>query len=196
MLLLTYQGVWVDTSLRHPEPFTILAPKNLQEACAWNPAWPFGLWDTTFYGYPKFRLTLLDSRFVIAGGQEVTFLDNHGNWKTSHPAEVLYPRYQVGPEYSGRYVLEMWRPAAWYYEHGFANPARAIDYSPAGVGVRKIEPVWVEGGWEAIMNGLESPLTFGRDSSQEGIKTAIWLVHLLFKQQLEPQPKPMNREQF
>ena len=155
--------------------------------------WPFPLWNTTIYGFPRFRLVLLSSRFQIAGGLEINFHDDHGNLRTARPAEVFFPRYHVGPNYWGTYALEMWRPAAWYYEHGFASPTRAREYTPAGNSVRNLEPVWVDGGWEAIWNGPEMPLVFTRNVSTDLIEWAIWAVHLKFRMDLAYKPKPPTR---
>ncbi len=159
--------------------------------------WPFPLWNTTIYGFPRFRLALVSSRFQIAGGLEINFHDDSGNLRTARPAEVFFPRYHVGPNYWGTYALEMWRPAAWYFEHGFASPTNAREYTPAGNSVRNLEPVWADGGWEAIWNGPEMPLVFTRNVSTELIEWAIWALHLVFEQQLNAmkaiQPKAPTR---
>ncbi len=197
MLRLTYEGGWVDSSARHPESFTALAPPSLNRACGWNPLWPVPLWDTTIYGYPRFRLVLLSSRYQISGGLEIHFHDKSGNLQTIRPAEVFLPRYHVRPSFWGTYALEMWRPAYWYFTHGFASPAQAMEYTPAGSGVRSLEPVWEAGGWEAIWNGMESPMVFTRDVSTDLIEWSIWVLHLKFMQQIEAmkpiQPKKPTR---
>lgn len=195
MLLLTYRGCWVETSAQHPESFTLHAPDTLQRECIWFPLWPCPLWETAFYGYPRFRVVLVDSRFQIAGSQQVTFLDDHGNWRTCHPAEVLIPRYRVGPEWCGRYILEMWRPAAWYFKEGYADPAKAVIHGPNGKGIRRREPVWDQGAWEAIENG-GLPLWFNRDVSGDMIRWAIWCLHRKFDRDLRAKPKVLSQTEY
>lgn len=179
MFMLRYGGGWVETSHRHPEAFTKLAPQGLQDQCAWNPLWHCNLWDTSIYGYPRFRLALLDSRYTIGGGMMVTIKTPEGGVRQTTPNEVFYPLYLVPKPYMGTYVLEMWRPPAWFYEQGFASP-KAFEHDAVGRAWRNVEPVWPEGGWVGIWKAPESPLVFTRDVSTDLIRWALYVVHLRF----------------
>jgi hypothetical protein len=179
MRLMTYSGLWVEASARHPEAFMELAPPHLQEACRWNPQWSFPLWNTTLYGYPRFRLALLGSRYAISGGPEVAEVDQHGNHKPVQELhEFLMPRYVVQPEYHELYLLEMWRPPAWYYENGFGGQ---LEYSETGTGFHNLEPVFASGGWEGMEWRLNQPFAFPRDvppyGEEPSIEWAMWAVH-------------------
>ena len=137
------------------------------------------MWDTTLYGRPRFRLALLSSRFTLTGGHKVTVKDSNGNVVSNSEAEVLHPLYPNLPKnYHGLYVLEMWRPAAWWFSQGFEG-RNAVEYDGAGNGVRSEEPVWPEGNWLAIQNG-SVPLCFTRDVSTDLVRWAIYATHLMF----------------
>lgn len=181
MFLQLYSGGWVETAARNPEVFTILAPERLQRECYWNPLWDFLAWDTTLYGYPRFRLALIDSRYQLAGSTDVLFRDEHGNPTVCKQAEVLIPRYHVPDHYIGNYALEMWRPAAWYFDNGYAD-AGAVKHDGCN-SVRLREPVWERGGWDAIENGLGTPLAITRNSPPDMVRFLMFELHRLFDQQ-------------
>lgn len=193
MYQLQYGGKWRETSHLRPEAFTKLAPDSLQEHCCWNPLWPFKEWETALYGYPRFRLALVSSRYTLSGGHKITRKDSNGNIVSTGEAEVLYPLYHVPKSYHGLYVLEMWRPAAWWYSQGF-DGRRAIEYDGAGNGVRSQEPVWPEGNWLAIMNGAV-PLCFTRNVSTDLIRWSIYAVHLMFEASTEQLCEAKKQEQ-
>lgn len=179
MLQLTYGSGWRETSHLRPEHFTQLAPEGLQRECWWQSFWPCHLWDTSLYGHPRFRLALVSSRFTLSGGHVVTIKDAQGNIRSTAPAVVQYPLYHVPEPFYGCYVLEMWRPAAWWYAQGFGSK-RAVEYSEFGKGIRAMEPVWPEGNWLGIMNGA-NPFCATRDVSTDLVRWMIHVVKLRFE---------------
>lgn len=156
MFLLDYEGRWHDSAARNPELLVSLAPQHLQDACL-----TYG-GTRNWFGEPLFRLVHMMSRFQISGGQMITFLDTNGNYqKCEEHQEVMLPRYHVAAKWHDTYVLEMWHPPQWYYEHGYGG-AQAVDYSPEGKRFQNMEPVWDDGGFEAIWNGIQHPFCFPR----------------------------------
>lgn len=195
MLLRDYQGVWHESSARHPESFVKLAPEGLQSICH-----TFG-GSRNWHGEPLFRLAVVSSRFQLVGGQQVTIRDSSGNYIKQIPTECFIPRYHVQPEYHGAYVLEMWHSAQWYWEHGWgANQTEngiietdilrgyrgdhVRQYTDPMRQTLNMEPVWADGGYEAIEKGVGDPFIFPRNYpdgaplNTEMIRWAIFVVQL------------------
>lgn len=195
MYILGYDGLWRTASARHPESFTELAPEGLQRICR-----IFG-GTRNWHGEPLFRLAVVSSRYQLVGGQQVTIRDDSGNYIKQIPTECFIPRYHVKPEYHSAYVLEMWHSAQWYWEHGWganqtenAKIETDIIKTFRGDHVRQytdplrqtlnMEPVWPDGGYEAIEKGVGDPFIFPRNYpdgaplNTELIQWGIFIVHL------------------
>ncbi len=124
------------------------------------------------YGRPRFRLAWTPSRFLISGSKEVNRFDEHGNYISSRMETVFVPRYaMIEPQFQDSYVLERWRPAEWYAKNGFGG-AGAFEYDGAAA-VQVREPVWSQGGYEAVLRDIEDPWIFSKDVSTWTIWKAI-----------------------
>lgn len=166
MWLMKYDGERVESSARHPEQLTILAPENLQEACV-----RYG--GRNLQGKPRFRLVLMSSRYQIAGGHEFTFLDRHGDYLKTCPTEMLLPRYVAEPAERELYLLEKWRGPEWYYKEGFG--INAVEFNEYGKAIRSMEPIWPEGGYEAVWYDAAQMAVWPRDISSEHPALA-WMI--------------------
>ena len=162
MWMMTYDGGWADTSARHPDQFTVLAPQRLQEKCR-------AIGGTNHRGEARFRLVVLQSRYMISGGLAVTFLDLHGNYQKQIPAEIFIPRYQAEEIERELYLLEQWRSPQWYYENGFGDPKVAMEWTVGGKTVRCLEPIWPDGGYEATFYEGMQMFVFPRNLSPDNI---------------------------
>jgi len=171
MYLLRYEGGWHEVSARHPESFTVLAPPGLQRICR-----IFG-GARNHYGDPLFRLVLVSSRYTISGGRIVVVRNSNGNITETAAKEVFLPRYHVPPPYFGTYALEMWHPVEWWFRNGYAGNS-AMDYDGAGNGLHQLEPIWDDGGFEAIWNGPGTPFVFTRDVSTDLVRWGIYIAQL------------------
>lgn len=164
MWLLDYRGAWNDCSARHPEQLVELAPRHLGEQCVRTG----GL---NLYERPRFRLARIDSRFMISGGVEINFYDPNGNLQKTIPDTILMPRY---PEVPRRilpcYVLERWRAAEWYARHGFG---RNLFVLHGFTNIQQGEPIWPQGGYEAVIRGFNDPWIFPMNVSTWTIYKAI-----------------------
>lgn len=168
MWLLTYEGGREDTNFRHPEQLAVMAPKHLQEACVRHG----GL---NLYGNPNFRLVLVSSRYQIAGGHEFTFLDRHGDYLKTCPAEMLIPRYAAQPAERDLYLLEKWRSPEWYYNEGFG--VDDVEFNAVGEAVRCMEPVWPEGGYEAVWYEAAQMAVFPKNISGDH-QALAWMIRM------------------
>lgn len=162
MILLTPTGQAVDTPYRHPEQLTKLAPGPYEETC-------IEAGGRNCYGKPNYRLAFVHSRFQLAGGFEINCYDSNGNFHHTEECEVLMPRYFVPRSFDGWLVLEVWKSCEWLLAEGFER----MEYSPAGKGVRVIEPAWSEGCYEAIERGPQLPWMFPADIDHQTIADAI-----------------------
>lgn len=167
MWILKYDGKRVESSARHPEQLTILAPENLQEACV-------RIGGRNLQGKPRYRMVLVSSRYQIAGGHEFTFLDKHGNYQKTCPAEMLIPRYVTEPAERELYLLEKWQSPEWYYKNGFGADLE-IDFSVTGKAIRAMEPVWPEGGYEAVWYEAAQMAVWPRDVAPDHPALA-WMI--------------------
>jgi hypothetical protein len=189
MWVLTYDGRREDSSFRHPEQLIQPAPPYLQKACR-----RFG--GENHRGQPNFRLVLVSSRYRIAGGHDFTFLDTHGNYQKTCPAEMLIPRYPAERWEWGLYLLERWQSPEWFYRNGFGQ-ARDVEWGPQGKAIRCMEPVWPEGGYEACWWDVNQLFVLPRTVTAEGthprslsIQQAIWAV----RRRAEVTPKMVSTD--
>lgn len=133
--------------MRHPDSLTILAPKYLQEQC-------IRIGGRNFQRKPNFRLVQADSRFALHGGQEITFQDLSGNHRKCVPETILTQRYSIPKELLPCYVLELWRPPEWYAAQGWGGKDE-FTWAATGKSMRIKEPIWPEGGYEAVLRSGE-----------------------------------------
>lgn len=155
MRVLTYEGGVAETSYRHPEQFTKLAPERFQQACLTHGGRPFGTSE------PRLRLAQVRSRFQLVGGQEVAKLDAHGNLISRDIEELFIPKYNVPEHQRNWWVLEIWRPAEWFYQQ--RADMVALEYGEAGQAFRKMEPIWPEGAYRAVEWNIGQPFVFSPD---------------------------------
>lgn len=101
---------------------------------------------------------------------DVNHFDEHGNYLYSGPETVFVPRYlSIQPPFRDSYVLERWQPPEWYAVNGFGT-----DLERDGVtSVQTREPIWAEGGYEAVMRDFNDPQIFPRTVSSYTIYKAI-----------------------
>ncbi len=163
MRLLQYDGQSVEVSARHPEYFTVLAPKPLQRICKL-----FG--GTHGTDVANFRLVLCSSRYYLSGGHQVNLAG------CLIPTEIFLPRYHVSPAHHGLYVLELWRSPEELMREGYGF--KTVEFDEYGEGIRCEEPIWADGCYEAVWNGPGNPFVFPRDVPTDVIEWAIWLVKL------------------
>lgn len=166
MVVLKYDGGRVETSARHPEQLTVLAPDGLQDACR-----RFG--GANRYGKANFRLVIVQSRFMIAAGPDFT--------------EMLVPRYAADRAERSLYLLEIWRGPEWYYAKGFDRPDN-VEYNPAGKMIHRIEPIFAEGGYEACLWDESQMIVFGRDvplytGPEDGVLGLAWMIRAVIRAQ-------------
>lgn len=172
MWLRTYDGKRVECSARHPEQLAVLAPQPLLDACR-------RIGGVSLTGKANFRLALVSSRFMIAGGHEFLFLDAHGNYQKTCPAEMFLPRYPASPPEWGLYVLERWHPPQWYYEHGFGRDT--VEWNDEGKAIQSLEPIWSDGGYEACLWDATQLFVFPRDVSADGSGLSLQMaIHAVF----------------
>lgn len=126
---------------------------------------------------------------MISGGREVNFLDSHGNYRKCVPETIFTPRYSVPDDLLGAYVLERWRPAEWYAKQGWGRSS--MEFNGAGQGLQVFEPVWPEGGYEAVIRNFEEPMLFPRDVSTWTIQKAIRVVFIQESLTLEEKMLPV-----
>lgn len=175
MWCLTYAGQRLETSSRCPESFTVLAPQHLQDACVRSGG-------TNWQGKQNFRLVRVCSRYMIAGGHEFVFQDVHGNYQKTCPAEMLVPRYQAEEVEWGMYLLERWHPPQWFYDNGFAGLPDDVEYNAAGSAIRRVEPIWPEGGYEACWWDANQLFVFRRDvSADSGPLNLCWAIRSVLR---------------